>query len=186
MEKYCEGGFKESNGLFVEQECGQEMTIPLGRKNMDDCKVNILGTEYTIRHRDEKEDSLLDGKFRDGYTDFSTHEIVICNKRDDCELQDYESYKKVILRHELMHAFLMESGLDASSISTCGAWATNEEMVDWFAIQSPKIFKVYAELGLIDVMEMLSIGGMAADFIATGQMMINPDGREHHAENPKN
>lgn len=115
---------------------------------MQDCKVNILGTEYTITHRNEKEDPLLDGKCRDGYTDFSTHEIVICNKKDDCELQNYEGYKEVILRHELFHAFLMESGLDASSNSCC-AWATNEEMIDWFAIQSPKIFKVFKELDLL-------------------------------------
>ena len=91
---------------------------------MQDCKVNILGTEYRIYNRNEKDDPLLDEKMRDGYTDFSTHEIVLCNKKDDCELQDYENYKKSVLRHELTHAFLYESGLDASS-SVVGAWATN-------------------------------------------------------------
>ena len=116
---------------------------------MQDCKVNILGTEWEVVQRDEKSDENLDGKFRDGYTDFSTHMIVICNKKDDCELQDYEGYKNAILRHELIHAFLYESGLDSSSSNTCGAWATNEEMIDWFAIQSPKIFKVFMELGLL-------------------------------------
>ena len=30
-----------------------------------------------------------------------------------------------------------------------GCWATNEEMVDWFAIQSTKIYDVYLKLGLI-------------------------------------
>lgn len=70
-------------------------------------------------------------------------------KKDDCELQDYESWKKVILRHEILHAFLFESGLDASSIATYGAWAINEEMVDWFAIQSPKIFAAYQNLGIL-------------------------------------
>lgn len=82
---------------------------------MQDCKVNILGTEYRIYNRNEKDDPLLDEKMRDGYTDFSIHEIVLCNKKDDCELQDYENYKKSVLRHELTHAFLYESGLDASS-----------------------------------------------------------------------
>lgn len=43
-----------------------------------------------------------------------------------------------------------ESGLSDSSNQYGGAWAKNEEMVDWFAIQSPKIFKVYSELGIID------------------------------------
>lgn len=116
---------------------------------MQDCKVNILGTEWEVFQRDEKSDENLDGKFRDGYTDFSAHMIVICNKKDDCELKDYEGYKNAILRHEFIHAFLYESGLDSSSSNTCGAWATNEEMIDWFAIQSPKIFKVFMELGLL-------------------------------------
>lgn len=40
---------------------------------MQDCKVNILGAEWEIVQRDEKADVNLDGKFRDGYTDISTH-----------------------------------------------------------------------------------------------------------------
>ena len=42
----------------------------------------------------------------------------------------------------------MESGLDSNS-NSADSWATNEEMVDWFAIQSPKIFKVFNELKLM-------------------------------------
>ena len=109
-------------------------------------KVNVLGTEYTIKYCDEKDHILLDGKYRDGCTDNSCKEIIICEKKEDCELQDYESWKKVVLRHEIMHAFLFESGLDSSSFNFTGSWATNEEMVDWFAIQSPKIFKALQEL----------------------------------------
>ena len=116
---------------------------------MQDCKVNILGTEYSVFNRNEKDDPLLDGKLRYGYTDYSTHEIVLCNKRDNTEIQDYENYKKLILRHEIIHAFLFESGLDSSSLSVDVPWAINEEMVDWFAIQSPKIFKVFQELDIL-------------------------------------
>ena len=115
---------------------------------MKDTIINVLGTEYFIHYRNEEDDSLLSGKCRDGYTDNSTHEIVICNKKEDCELQDYENYKKSILGHEIIHAFLYESGLDSSSYSY-SAWAINEEMVDWFAIQSPKIFKVFVDLKLL-------------------------------------
>jgi len=116
---------------------------------MRDCKVNILGTEYSIFFQNEKDDELLDGKGRDECTDYSAHEIIVCNKKDDCELRDYENWKKIVLRHELMHAFLFESGLDSSSLNSYGSWAVNEEMVDWFAIQSPKIYKVFAELGIL-------------------------------------
>ena len=110
-------------------------------------KINILGTEYTIKYYKEDEHELLNGKYRDGCTDNSTKEIIICEKKPDCELQDYESWKKVVLRHEIIHAFLFESGLDSSSFNFSGSWAINEEMVDWIAIQFPKIQKVFAELG---------------------------------------
>lgn len=111
--------------------------------------VNILGTEYTIKYCKEEEHELLNGKYRDGCTDNTTKEIIVCEKKADCELQDYESWKKVILRHEIIHAFLFESGLDSSCCAYSGAWAVNEEMVDWFAIQSPKIFKLFQELDIL-------------------------------------
>lgn len=109
-------------------------------------KINILGTEYTIKWMNEEDSELLKGKNRDGCIDCSKKEIIICEKKPDCELQDYESHKKVILRHEVLHAFFYESGLDASTFAFGGGWAENEEMVDWFAIQFPKILKVYKEL----------------------------------------
>jgi len=45
-----------------------------------------------------------------------------------------------VIRHELIHAFLFKSGLDA-----CAEWARNEEMVDWLAIQFPKLMKAFQE-----------------------------------------
>lgn len=55
-----------------------------------------------------------------------------------------EHCKKQVLRHEIVHAFLYESGLDGSTWKTHG-WAVNEEMVDWIAIQFPKILKAFQE-----------------------------------------
>ena len=52
------------------------------------------------------------------------------------------------MRHEITHAFLNESGLDANASDT-DCWAKNEEMVDWFAIQSPKIYKAFNEVGAL-------------------------------------
>lgn len=63
--------------------------------------------------------------------------------------REQESYRKRVLRHEIMHAFLNESGLSESSNQHDGAWAKNEEMVDWYAIQSPKIFAVYQSLDIL-------------------------------------
>lgn len=117
---------------------------------MKDTTVNILGTEYTIKFGTIKDFPALCGV--DGYTDNSIHLIVI----DDMSMEmnavdakkDLESYKKSVLRHEIMHAFLSESGLCNNS-NKSDSWAVNEEMIDWFAIQSPKIFNVFQELGVI-------------------------------------
>ena len=89
---------------------------------MKEQKVNILGTEWKIVTCKEEESELLNGKYRDGCTDNSTRTIYICEKKPDCELQDYEMWKRLSLRHEIFHAFLFESGLDASSGITNRPW----------------------------------------------------------------
>jgi hypothetical protein len=117
---------------------------------MQDFKVNILGSEWNVKFGSEKEYPNLTNV--DGYTDLSTREIVV----DDMEASqgqigvkaDLKSYQKQVVRHEIIHAFLLESGLDSNS-NSADSWAMNEEMVDWFAIQSPKIFKVFNELKLM-------------------------------------
>ena len=106
-------------------------------------RVNILGTEYKIIESTVEADKNL--KDYDGYCDTSS-KICVVDKMDKTEpglKQNMPKYKNSVKRHELIHAFLYESGLD-----TC-SWAQNEEMVDWLAIQSPKIFKTFTELGLL-------------------------------------
>lgn len=117
---------------------------------MQDFKVNILGSEWSVMFGTEKEyPNLLE---MDGYADFSTHQIVIDTmEKADGQIgfkRDMAAYKKQVIRHEIIHAFLLESGLDSNS-NSAESWAVNEEMVDWFAIQSPKIFKVFSELELM-------------------------------------
>ena len=117
---------------------------------MQDFKVSILGFEWDVKFGTKKEYPNLANV--DGYTDLSIREIVV----DDMEASqgqigvkaDLKSYQKQVVRHEIIHAFLMESGLDSNS-NSADSWAVNEEMVDWFAIQSPKIFKVFNELKLM-------------------------------------
>ncbi len=108
--------------------------------------VNILGTEYKIVFSKISEDKTLEDA--DGYTSTSACKIVLRSENPD-GIEDFQRYQKRVLRHELIHAFLEESGLAQNSIEDAGAWARNEEMVDWFAHQSPKIFKVFKELELI-------------------------------------
>lgn len=122
---------------------------------MENRKINILGTEYRIETHKVSEDSYLEDNKLSGYCGEEEKLIVVADMSEEkyftgMDEKAQEAYRKRVLRHEIMHAFLNESGLSDSSNQYGGAWAKNEEMVDWFAIQSPKIFKVYSELGIID------------------------------------
>ena len=110
-------------------------------------RVLILGTYYNIVITNENDNPAMVGA--SGLTDNSIHTIFL----DDCEsfgedsgLKDIDGYMRNVLRHGIIHAFLYESGLAASSCEV-QAWAINEEMVDWFARQSLKIFKAFEEAG---------------------------------------
>lgn len=83
----------------------------------------------------------------DGWVDPMAKEILIYNyKQDAISVKDLVAYQRKVIRHEIVHAFLYESGLWQNSYgSKC--WAQNEEMVDWFAIQEPKIHSAYIEAG---------------------------------------
>lgn len=106
-------------------------------------KANVLGTEYEIRIANTDTDSYL--KDMDGYCDETTKTIVVDEmKPDDHSKLNLKEYQNKVTRHELIHAFLFESGLAESS-----PWARNEEMVDWIASQFPKIKKVFEDLKII-------------------------------------
>lgn len=109
--------------------------------------INVLGTEIKVLFREEKQDPKLEEL--GGYFDATENLIVVkIPEKDSMSVGNLENHQKKVLRHEIIHAFLHESGLDWSSVSS-ECWATNEEMVDWFAIQSPKIFKVFREQKLV-------------------------------------
>ena len=106
--------------------------------------INILGTEYKVTLATEQAEPRLE--ICDGFCDESAKEIVAENYKRNSSgskgklaLQEQKN-----LRHEIIHAFLFESGLAENS-----DWAQNEEMVDWFAIQGPKIVKSWEEAGAL-------------------------------------
>ena len=121
---------------------------------MKNMKVIILGTEYSIETHKVSDDSYLEKNKLAGYCGEESKLIVIADMTEekyfsDMDEKEQEAYRKRTLRHEIMHAFLNESGLSDSSNQYGGAWSKNEEMVDWFAIQSPKIFAVYQSLDIL-------------------------------------
>lgn len=105
--------------------------------------INILGTLYTV-HINSKDERL---KLCDGFCDTSSKQIHVTkfDKAPD-SISNLKYYTSKVLRHEILHAFIYESGLSVNSLKV-EDWATNEEMIDWFAIQFPKIAKVYKEVG---------------------------------------
>lgn len=108
-------------------------------------KVNILGTEYTIEECTAEEDVLLCDC--DGYCDKTAKRIVISKPSPDSSLGDFDVYRKKIMRHEITHAFLFESGL--WECCEHEQFGHDEMMIDWFAVQFPKMLKVFKKAGCL-------------------------------------
>lgn len=103
--------------------------------------IDILGAKYRVYERAESSDPLL--KDCDGYTDWTSKKIVVKSGIEGT-LDDIGLYQKKVLRHEIVHAFMFESGLAEST----GAF--NEQLVDWVAWQGPKIFEAWQKAGCMD------------------------------------
>lgn len=102
-------------------------------------EVNVLGTGYSLLEVLKRDDPSLANN--DGYCDTSVKKMVVdeMKEKESGMKENLSYYQKQVKRHEIIHAFLFESGLD-----TCCEWVC-EEMVDWIAIQFPKIMQVFKE-----------------------------------------
>ena len=110
-------------------------------------KVKILGEAWTLDIcPKEKYESLKNG--RAGFCD-STVRLMAVDDFTTLEpsphvLRDLHVSLRSIIRHEMLHAFLAESGLMGES-----QWAEDEEMIDWFANQLPKIVEAMKQVGAL-------------------------------------
>lgn len=107
--------------------------------------INVLGTEYEIVRPTPEQDKKL--READGYCDNTIYKIVVTSEKseDVMDKGNLEAVRQKQLRHEIIHAFLYESGLAENS-----DWALNEEMVDWIASQIPKLVKAMRKAGALD------------------------------------
>lgn len=116
--------------------------------------IDILGTKYDVICSNEVDTPRMKGY--DGLCDTSSKQIYVTDCAHVCEDNPALKCSNVrmvierVLLHEIIHAFLYESGLDANSGIASEGWANNEEMVDWFAIQYFKIGEAY-KAGLVDI-----------------------------------
>lgn len=116
--------------------------------------VDVLGTRYTIIRETLEENS--DFEKCDGYCDPSTKELYV-RQYEDKEVKNLgtpvyrarELLQNKVLRHEIVHAFMYESGLWRNGYAVDVPWCMNEEMVDWIAIQGPKLYKAWEEAGAL-------------------------------------
>lgn len=106
--------------------------------------INILGSEWTIENKKDTENSALIDS--DGYCDNTVNKCVIreFGEPEIGQKENLSVHGKKVTRHEIIHAFLFESGLGENS-----EWAQNEEVVDWIAMQAPKMFKIFQELDVL-------------------------------------
>lgn len=114
-------------------------------------KIKILGTTYKIIYKTKEQDKRLESV--DAYCDYSIKQIICIRRtekdKSEMDLLELSIIDKRILRHEILHAFIYESGLWCNSFNV-QQWAMSEEMTDWFAIQSPKIYEIYKKLNILN------------------------------------
>lgn len=99
--------------------------------------VNILGQDYEIIQSTKATNpKLLDC---DAYVEFYSKKIVLGEITKGIEaIENIELYEKEVLRHEIVHAFLHESGMSE--------WAEDEVLVNFIAIQIHKLSNIFKEL----------------------------------------
>jgi len=104
-------------------------------------KINILGTEYEVEINDKE---CMDMN-ADGLCKFYDKKIILRNPENmlepDCSIEIKQSRSQEVKRHEIIHAFFAEAGLMD--------YSDNEQLVNWIAIQFPKLQKAFEDAGCI-------------------------------------
>lgn len=104
-------------------------------------KVSILGTEYEILVQTPQENVKLEDA--QGIAELWSKKIILdIAKPEKNSFENLNAFNDKVLRHEIIHAFFHESGLKQ--------YTNDETLVDWLAVQGPKIFKVFMALKLME------------------------------------
>lgn len=104
--------------------------------------MNILGTEYTFEHNTP----LLNDMRADGICQKYNKRIAVREVADMLEDDDNLEAKKIryneVCRHEVIHAFLGEAGLEN--------YNNDETLVVFLSANFPKMVKIFAENGWLE------------------------------------
>ena len=102
--------------------------------------VDVLGTKYTIKQDDSLIKSGCDGLCK-GYEKEITHRGAKDMLCEDDPIEVKELRYEEVLRHELIHAFFNEAGLERYSY--------DELLVEWMAKQFPKMVQAMEKCGAL-------------------------------------
>ena len=120
--------------------------------------IDILGSEWTVYVKQESEDNRL--KDCAGFTDWTVREIIIRDCREDGNLKNLEAFMMKVLKHEIVHAYMCESGLGDDWEHK--SFGQEETVVDWIAFQMMKIVSTYGSAS-VKLKEMLKNDGTGKD-----------------------
>ena len=133
--------FEDGSQTSVSESVAATLFVELQKqKELNKMKINVLGTEYDVELLEEK-DECMEQMNAVGHTDKTTKQIKVFKYK--CEEAIYNQNPivetNITMRHELLHAFLFECGIEREM------QFHNEECVDFFAIQFPKLVKMFEE-----------------------------------------
>lgn len=104
-------------------------------------KIDVLGTKYNIIIDSELEKYNADGECKRYVKLIRIRpEESLCY--EDATKEEKNRCFKEVLRHEIVHAFFNESGLEN--------YSSDEQLVDWIATQFPKLHKAFDQAGCLD------------------------------------
>jgi hypothetical protein len=118
-------------------------------KTYKECSVgvSILGTEYILHICPSSKDKRFEELNCAGFCDESTHELFVSNLTDPKEkvsVSDSMYCIRVAIRHEMVHAFLYESGLGSDWEHK--EFGHEETTVDWIARKLPAMYEAYLKI----------------------------------------
>ena len=113
-----------------------------------DMTISVLGTVYTIETHKISEDDFMKSNNLEGWCGENSKIIVVADYEEKEYFSDLTEYEKAqrrknTLRHEIVHAFLYESGIGGNFQHT--QWGHEETMVDWIAYQFPKLLQAFKD-----------------------------------------
>lgn len=102
-------------------------------KKLKEFKVDVLGAEYVVQVGARKELNIQPE--HSGECQYFRKKILVCNEfSEEVKKEDIPLVLKSIIKHEVAHAFLYESGREEN--------ANDEDLVTWLEIMSNKLVEL--------------------------------------------